>query len=177
MAKSPAVTLCPPGFPAKAFPIVDFFPPVPSGHLPAFNSSPQPRIALQSPHSHFQLPCVPVDPHPSPRYVRLYHGLSLWFLLYSDCHVSVASPSSDSLKCFVSVSINFPGCGSLSCASVTPLPGTDPVLCALFLPLTFFHPTRQARIHKISDGQGLLLSSSWYFVGNAASVDVFLMHS
>lgn len=50
----------------------------------------------------------------SPRYVRLHHGLSLWFLLYSDCHVSVASPFSDSLKCFVSVSINLPGCGSLS---------------------------------------------------------------
>ena len=48
--------------------------------------------------------------------------------------------------------------------------------CVLFsFPLLSFILLSQARIYKIfSDGQGLLLSYSWYFVGNAASVDVFL---
>ena len=49
--------------------------------------------------------------------------------------------------------------------------------CVLFsFPLLSFILLGQARIHKISGGQGLLLACSWYFVGNAASVDVFLMH-
>ena len=58
-----------------------FSPPFPSSQIPTLNSSPHPRIVLQSPCSSSQHPCTPVT-HIQSKVHR--HGFFVWLSLYSD---------------------------------------------------------------------------------------------
>ena len=76
-----------------------------------------------NPHSSSsQLLWTPVDLQPCPRYERLWHGLSMWFSLCSDCHRLVSSLP-NSFKWLPRPS-GLPWMrGSLSCASAPSPPG------------------------------------------------------
>ena len=69
----------------------NLLPHIPSSHLPTVNNRPHPGIALQFLSSSSQMPCVPVDLRPCLGYVGLQQGLSLWFLLHSNCRRSAAA--------------------------------------------------------------------------------------
>ena len=128
---------------------MDFLPPVPSVRLPTANSSSHSGPVFQSPHSSSQPPCTPVNTRPSPGHVGLWYGPSVYFSLCPICHRLAASPSSNSLKCFPSVPIDFPIREGVSPNSgiSTPLPwGAGPALLPLLLLLpSFLCPTQLCR--------------------------------
>ena len=142
------------------------------------NSSLCPRISLQTPRSSSQPLRTSVDPQPCPRCVGPWHSLSVWFSLYSDCHRSAASPSSDSFKCFASVPTNCPGYGSLSPTSAPPPQSASPVLLALLLLLpSFFCPTQPCMdSYNPFQWSGTPTSIQPVFWRTVVSVDIFVMH-
>jgi len=83
-----------------------------------------------NPHgSSSQLPWTPVDLQPCPRYERLQHGLSMWFLLCSDCHRLVSSLP-NCFKCLPCPS-RWPWMrGSLPSASAPSPPGASCSTCS-----------------------------------------------
>ena len=100
-----------------------------------------------NPHSSSsQLLWTPVDLQPCPRYERLWHGLSMWFSLCSDCHRLVSSfPTASNSSPFP---VDGRGRGYLSPALQLPLPQVQNVpLCSppsfpfLLVP-SFFCPTK-----------------------------------
>ena len=113
-----------PGVPPKALPAMDFFSPIPSGCLPAVNSSPRPRIALQSPLSSSHPLLLPVDSHSCPGYVGPRRGSAVWFSLHWYYH-RLAALLSDSFKCFPSVPMECPGFRDLPPASAPPSLAAD----------------------------------------------------
>ena len=133
-------------------------------------------LALQHNSSSSQHPCALVDKHACPGYIEPQHRLSMWFSLYSDCHRSAVSPSSDSLKRFPSVPTAFPRC-RVSPLLQLPNPWVEVHSCSLssfFSLLSFILPSYSWIRIILSSGQGLLLVFSWCSI---ASVDIFLTHS
>ena len=94
--------------PPQALPAADFLPPVTPAHLPTPNSSPRSGPLLQAPRTSSQPSCTPENTRPSPGHVGPRYGPSVYFPLCPICHRSAASPSSNGLKCFPSVLIDFP---------------------------------------------------------------------
>ena len=135
-------------------------------------------LALQHNSSSSQHPCALVDKHACPGYIEPQHRLSMWFSLYSDCHRSAASPSSDSFKCFASVPTNCPGYGSLSPTSAPPPQSASPVLLALLLLLpSFFCPTQPCMdSYNPFQWSGTPTSIQPVFWRTVVSVDIFVMH-
>ena len=95
-----AVVPCLHGFQAflQSIPCGHIFSPVSSCHLSEVKSSPHPGITLQSLHSSSQPSHVLVDLRSCLGYVGSRPGLSVWVSIYSDCHISAASLSSN-LRC------------------------------------------------------------------------------
>ena len=129
-------------FPPQAFPVVDFFPPIPSGCLLAANSSPPPGL-LSNPHVPAFSPCVHQQTHVP---VWGMQGYSTDNLYRSHSVLSATDwpfhpPLTASDAPFLSQQIaplvmGLPGCRNLSSVSAPPW-GTDPIL----LPLLFFFPS------------------------------------
>ena len=106
------------------------------------------------------------------------------------CHRSAASASSDSLKCFPSVPIDFPIGGFPSGEGVSPDSGISPLLqlprpgvqvpshfLSSSFPLLFsVLPSYAGIVMVLSGVQGLLLVFRWCSVRTVKSIDVFLMH-
>lgn len=132
---------------------------------------------LSNPHALASPLCTPVHMCSSPGYVQFVgYRLSVWFLLYPDCHRSAASSSSNSLKCFPSVPVDFPRCNNPFSASAPRPWGSGSVLLALLLPSNFrptqlcmdpYGPFRWSRT---------LANISQCSVRTVVSVDRFLMH-
>ena len=168
-----------------AFPAADFLPPVPSVHLPTANSSSHSGPVLQSPCTSSPTPLHTCE-HTSPsRDVGPRYRPSLYFSLCPVCHRLAASPSSDSLKCFPSVPVNFPVREGVSSNSgISPLlqlPCTGVRVPSCFLSSSFsllfsVLPSYAGIFIVLSVVQGLLLVFSPCSVRIVASVDVFLMH-
>ena len=133
-----------------------------------------------------------MNTHRSLGHVGQKYGQSVYFSLCPVCHRSAASPSSNSLKCFPSVLVDFPvregfsslergfpriresllcfsshalGCRSHSASSPPPSPFLFPIL-----------PSYAGIFIVLSGVQGLLLVFSRCSVRIVASIDVFLMH-
>ena len=130
------------------------FPPSgPPVRLPTANSSSRSGPVLPSPRTSSQPPCTPVNTRPSLGHIGLWYGPSVYFSLHPICHRSAASSSSNSLKCFPSVPIDFPdGEGVLPNSGISPLlqlpyPGVQVpshFLSSSFS-LLFFCPTQLCR--------------------------------
>ena len=67
-----------------------------------------PQACSPAPTHQLPAPCTPVDTRPSLGHVGLWYRPSVYFSLCPVCHRLAASPSSNSLKCFPSVPIDFP---------------------------------------------------------------------
>ena len=164
---------------------MDFLPPLPSVYLPTSNSSSCSKPILQSPQTSSQSPCTPVNTRPSLGHVGPWYAPSAYFSLCPVCHRSATSPSSDSLKCFPSVPIEFP-----VREGVSPNSGISPLLqlpcprvqvLSCFLSSSFFFlfsviPSYAGIFIVLSSVQGLLLVFSWCSVRIVASIDIFLIH-
>ena len=108
------------------------------------------------------------------------------FSLCPICHRSAVTPSSDSLKCFLSVPSDFTiGEGASPVAGIclllqplTPSGVQAPCrfLSSSFSLLSFILPSYVGIFIVLSSVQALLLVFSWCSVRVAAPVDVFLMH-
>ena len=108
----------------------------------------------------------------------------MYFSFCPVCHGSATSSSSDSLKCFSSVPVDFsvgeevsPNLG----ISLLQLPHPGVQVLSGFLSFSFsllfaILPSYAGIFIVLSGVQGLLLVFSWCSVRIVASIDVFLMH-
>ena len=121
--------------------------------LPTAKSSSRSGPVLQCPRTSSQPTCTPVNTRPSLGHVGLWYGPSVCFSLRPICHRSAASSSSNSLKCFPSVPVDFP-----DRKGVSPNSGISPLLQLPYpgvqvpshflsssFSLLFFRPTQLCR--------------------------------
>ena len=137
------------------------------------------------PNLQFPAPCTPLNIHPSLGHIVPWYGPSVYFSLCQVCYQSTSSPSSDSLKCFPLVPVDFPTSERVSLNSgIFPLfqlphPGVQAPSCFLSSSssLLFFILASYAGIFIVISGvQGLLLVFSQCSVRIVASIIVFLMY-
>ena len=126
-----------------------------------------------------------MNTRPSPGHVGQRYGLSVYFSFCPVCHGSATSSSSDSLKCFSSVPVDFsvgeevsPNLG-ISSLLQRPYPGVQVpsgFFSSSFSLLFDILPSYAGIFIVLSGVQGLLLVFSRCSVRIVASIDVFLMH-
>ena len=134
--------------------------------------------SFHNPHgSSSQLPWTPVDLQPCPRYERLQHGLSMWFSLRSDCHISEFTPQQLQMPPPSQWTAMDTGIYPLCFSSLSPRFRLVPLALLLLSPsslslLSFVLPSSVWIRMFLLSSQGVLPGFTWSSVRTAASLDV-----